>query len=80
VTSTHDRAAAATHEGAHVAALVTSGRLPLRATADWPEPNRAGFVSLDFENYCVSPDNAHEFMLVALMGALVERTPGWPHE
>jgi hypothetical protein len=57
-----------------------SGRLPLRASADWPEPDRAGVVSLDFTREGVTRANALEFARMVLLGPLAEAAPGWPPE
>jgi hypothetical protein len=84
----HDRSATARHEAGHVTAELMAGRLPLSATADWPDTRVIDGVRHDtFGKMLHDPDEvvmskamAPESIVTTLCGPLAEGVaiPEWP--
>ena len=81
MTVTLKRARTARHEAGHCAALLMKGRLPLKATADWPTSTAFGFVQPDWGEG-IDPAGARDLAVAIILGPLAspEMEKPWPPE
>jgi hypothetical protein len=67
----------AMHESHHAAALLMAGMVPKCVRTDYPTPNEAGSMEIDWGEDGVDPAKAKHVLIAVLLGGMTNGFQGW---